>query len=293
MSSLGGQNAAVGSEGGTVHTQHAPTRFGWCRGLVVGGGIGGANGTGGGGDQGGSGTPPTTVTPATTAPQQDQRGEVEKLKAEVEKLKKQALKESNITTINLVGLRNEMQMDYRERTKERKALERRVKDLKKELAKQASLQITPAERASVALLKQQVPALESRIVPLEKDVPAMHATLTTLVTTVGNQNTQLTRIANTMQQGGGRGGATGGATGGGARADSWADWKTQGCAILGVRTASQNRAPNRYDCYDQNCPTKYFDKEASLLSYVSHVVRIHHPNFKQNPLAAYLPRGRV
>ena len=26
---------------------------------------------------------------------------------------------------------------------------------------------------------------------------------------------------------------------------------------------------------------------------MSHVVRIHHPNFKQNPLAAYLQRGRV
>ena len=232
---------------------------------------------------------PTTITPATTAPQDDLRGEVEKLKAEVEKLKKQALRDSNITTINLVGLRNEIQMDYRERTKERKALERRVKDLKKELAKQASLLITPAERASVALLKQQVPALEARIVPLEKDVPAMHATLTTLVTTVGNMSTQLTRMANNKKQGGERGGATGG----GARADSWADWKTQGCAILGVRTASQKMAPNRYDCFDRNCRTAYFDKAASLQSYASHVERVHKHNVKENPLAAYLPRGRV
>ena len=87
-----------------------------------------------------------------------------------------------------------------------------------------------------------------------------------------------TAAAANNQQGGG--GATGGV-------NSWADWKTKGCAILGVRTVSQKMAPNQYDCFDQNCRTGYFDKAASLQSYASHMERVHKHNVKE--LAAYLP----
>ena len=132
-----------------------PPALGGAGGLVVGGGIGGANGTGGGGEQ-------------------HQQGEIEKLNEKIEEMKEQAREESRITMDNLCSVRNERVEDDELRTEEREAMEGRLNDLEKELAKQASLLITPAERASVASLEQQVPALEARVVPLEKDVPAMH-----------------------------------------------------------------------------------------------------------------------
>ena len=107
MSSLGGQNAAVGSEGGTVHTQHAPTRFGWCRGLVVGGGI------------------------AATVALQDR--EIKKLKLALQELKEKAAHDSSNTMDNLVAVRNERQEDDQMRTEEMEAMEGRLNDLEKEL----------------------------------------------------------------------------------------------------------------------------------------------------------------
>ena len=236
-----------------------PPALGGAGGLIVGGGIGGANGTGGGGDL------------AATVEMQDK--EIKKLKAELEQLKKKAEHDSRITLDNLVEIRNERQEDDQIRTGEMDAMEDRLDDLEKELKRQAALLITPAQRATL----DDVPALEALVAALQREVPALEARVTSLEKEV-----------NDLKQGGG--GQNGGAGGG---VNSWAEWKKKGCAILGVRTASENRAPNRYDCFDRNCRTAYFNKQASLQSYASHVERVHNHNIKQNPLAAYLPRGRV
>ena len=57
------------------------------------------------------------MTPAATVQQQDR--EIQKLKSEIGKLKKKALKDSCITMDNLVAVRNEWQIDDQLRTKDR------------------------------------------------------------------------------------------------------------------------------------------------------------------------------
>ena len=104
VSSLGGQNAG---------------------GLIVGGGIGGANGTRGGGEP--------------------QQGEIEKLNQKIEEMKEQAREDSRITMDNLTNVRNERVEDDELRTEEREAMEGRLNDLEKELKRQAALQITPTQ----------------------------------------------------------------------------------------------------------------------------------------------------
>ena len=252
-------------------SMHPPALGGAGGGLVVGGGIGGANGTGGGGDL------------ATTA-----QSEIKNLKLEIQELKQKVAHDATITMDNLTNVRNERVEDDEIRTEEREAMEGRLDNLENELQRQAALQITPAERA---ILTVEVPALQALVATLQKEVPALEALVAALqreVPALEARVTSLEKEVNDLKQGGG--GQNGGAGGG---VNSWAEWKKKGCAILGVRTASENRAPNRYDCFDRNCRTAYFNKQASLQSYASHVERVHNHNIKQNPLAAYLPRGRV
>ena len=118
----------------------------------------------------------------------------------------------------------------------------------------------PALQAQVAAFQKEVPALQAQVTALKKEVPALQAQVVTLKKEVADLK---------------GGGQNGGAGRRGVGPLSLADWKTQACAILGVRTASQKMAPNEYDCFDQNCRTRYFEKQASLQCYMSHLERVH------------------
>ena len=79
-------------------------------------------------------------------------------------------------------VQEELDKAKKENAKEREAFEGRLNDLEKELKKQAALQITPAQRAT---LEWEMPALQARVTSLE------------------NEFNDLNRIA-TNNQGGGR-----------------------------------------------------------------------------------------
>ena len=69
------------------------------------------------------------------------------------------------------------------------------------------------------------------------------------------------------------------------------------CITLYALTCIMQHLSNAVSSRRRSLPCRrrcqQFDKAASLQSYASHVEWVHKHNVKENPLAAYLPRGRV
>ena len=74
--------------------------------------------------------------------------------------------------------------------------------------------------------------------------------------------------------------------------DEWGEWKTRAFEILGV-TMATGKPQYNYDCFDEHCKTRYFNKSVSLQAFISHVKRIHECVLRECPEAGYLPRRRV
>ena len=183
--------------------------------------------------------------------------------------------------VGLLSLRAEMQEEMDEHEERIRTMERTLTKQTRLLAEVTTLaKVTPALEARVTYIENEVPALEVRVNIIEPDVthvPTLEARVSTMEPTVARVPTLeqsvakvCTEMGDLIQQlkQGGRGPG-----GGGMRPlslpDEWADWKTQAKEILGV-TAVNQKAINNYDCFDQNCQTKYFNKSAALQSYINH-----------------------